>query len=41
VQRPPAEILAGPQGGRQILMFFDALPPQVWEITGDLPGPEP
>jgi hypothetical protein len=25
-QRPPAEILLGPQGGRQILMFFDALP---------------
>jgi hypothetical protein len=40
-QRPPAEILAGPQGGRQILMFFDALPPQIWEITGDLPGWEP
>jgi hypothetical protein len=38
VQRPPAEILVGPQGGLQTLIFFDDLPPQVWEISGDLPG---
>ena len=41
MQRPPAEVLAGPQGGRQTLIFFDHQPPQVWEITGDLPGFEP
>ena len=41
VQRPPAEILVGPQGGLQTLIFFDDLPPQVWEISGDLPGFEP
>lgn len=38
VQRPPAEVLAGPQGGRQTLILFDHEPPAVWEITGDLPG---
>jgi WD40 repeat protein len=38
VQYPPAEILVGPQGGRQTLIFFDDQPPQVWEINGDLPG---
>ena len=41
VQRPPAKVLAGPQGGRQTLIFFDHQPPQVWEITGDLPGLRP
>ena len=41
VQRPPAEILVGPQGGLQTLIFFDDLPPQVWEISGDLPGYQP
>jgi WD40 repeat protein len=41
VQCPPAEILVGPQGGRQTLVFFDAVPPQVWEISGELPGFEP
>jgi hypothetical protein len=41
VQRPPAEILVGPQGGLQTLIFFDDLPPQVWEISGDLPGYAP
>ena len=41
VQYPPAEILVGPQGGRQTLIFFDDQPPQVWEISGDLPGFEP
>jgi WD40 repeat protein len=41
VQCPPAEILVGPQGGRQTLIFFDDRPPQVWEISGDLPGFEP
>jgi WD40 repeat protein len=41
VQYPPAEILVGPQGGRQTLIFFDDKPPQVWEISGDLPGYEP
>jgi WD40 repeat protein len=41
VQRPPAEVLVGPQGGRQTLIFFDHQPPQVWEISGDLPGLQP
>jgi len=41
VQRPPAEVLAGPQGGRQTLILFDHHPPAVWEITGDLPGFHP
>jgi WD40 repeat protein len=41
VQRPPAEVLVGPQGGRQTLIFFDHHPPSVWEISGDLPGYEP
>ena len=41
VQRPPAEVLVGPQGGRQPLIFFDNKPPQVWDITGDLPGFQP
>jgi WD40 repeat protein len=41
VQYPPAEILVGPQGGLQTLIFFDDSPPQVWEITGDLPGYAP
>ena len=41
VQYPPAEILAGPQGGRQTLIFFDDQPPQVWEIAGDLPDLQP
>jgi WD40 repeat protein len=41
VQRPPAEFLAGPRGGLQTLFFFDHQPPQVWEISGDLPGFEP
>ena len=41
VQSPPAEFLAGPQGGLQTLIFFDHHPPQVWEITGDLPGYQP
>jgi len=41
VQYPPAEILVGPQGGRQTLIFFDDCPPQVWEISGDLPGYAP
>jgi len=41
VQRPPAKVLAGPQGGRQTLIFFDHQPPQVWEISGDLPGLQP
>jgi WD40 repeat protein len=40
VQCPPAEILVGPAGGRQTLVFFDDRPPQVWEISGDLPGYE-
>jgi WD40 repeat protein len=37
VQCPPAEILVGPKGGRQTLIFFDDMAPQVWEISGDLP----
>jgi len=41
VQYPPAEVLVGPQGGRQTLIFFDDQPPQVWETRGDLPGFEP
>lgn len=41
MQRPPAEMLTGPRGGRQLLIFFDDHPPQVWEIQGDLPGYEP
>ena len=41
VQYPPAEVVVGPQGGRQTLIFFDDHPPQVWEIRGDLPGFEP
>jgi WD40 repeat protein len=40
-QCPPAEILVAPQGGRQTLIFFDDLPPEVWEISGDLPGYQP
>jgi WD40 repeat protein len=40
-QRPPAQVLAGPRGGRQLLVFFDEVAPQVWELTGDLPGFEP
>jgi hypothetical protein len=41
VQCPPAEVLAGPQGGRQTLIFFDDQPPWVWDIAGDLPGFQP
>ena len=40
-QRPPAEVLLAPQGGRQTLLFYDDKTPQVWEISGDLPGFEP
>jgi WD40 repeat protein len=41
LQYPLAEVLVGPQGGRQTLIFFDDQPPQVWETRGDLPGFEP
>jgi WD40 repeat protein len=41
VQYPPAEVLVGPQGGRQTLIFFDDQPPQIWETRGDLPGFQP
>jgi hypothetical protein len=41
VQYPPAEVLAGPQGGLQTLIFFGDRPPQVWEVTGDLVGFQP
>jgi WD40 repeat protein len=41
VQRPPAEVLVAPPGGRQALFLFDEKTPGVWEISGDLPGFEP
>jgi WD40 repeat protein len=40
-QRPPAEVLLAPQGGRQALICYDDHTPAIWEISGDLPGYEP
>jgi hypothetical protein len=40
-QRPPAEVLVPPQGGRQFLIMNDHLQPHQGEIRGDLPGFQP
>jgi dipeptidyl aminopeptidase/acylaminoacyl peptidase len=40
-QRPPAEFLVPPQGGRRFLVMNDHLPPHQWEFQGDLQGFEP